>query len=59
MPVLDLQQNGHAGFHWMDFTAFLGLFFLLFGTLIYRLSRHSLVPQNDPYLAESLRFHST
>ncbi len=59
MPVLDLQLNGHAGFHWMDFTAFIGLFALLFGTLMYRLSRHSLVPQNDPYLAESLRFHST
>ncbi len=59
MPVLDLQQNGHAGFHWMDFTAFLGMFFVLLGTLMYRLSRHSLVPQNDPHLAKSLRFHST
>ena len=59
MPVLDLQINGHAGFHWMDFSAFLGLFLILLGTMMYRLSRHSLVPQNDPYLAQSLRFHST
>ncbi len=59
MPVLDLQLNGHAGFHWLDFTTFIGLFAILFGTMMYRLSRHSLVPQNDPYLGQSLRFHST
>lgn len=59
MPVLDLQLQGHAGFHWMDFTAFLGLFSLFTGLLFFRLSRHSLVPQNDPYLSQSLRFHST
>ncbi|MEM8488618.1 MAG: hypothetical protein AAF564_23925 [Bacteroidota bacterium] len=59
MPVLDLELNGHAGFHWMDFTTFIGLFAILFGTMMYRLSRHSLVPQNDPYLGQSLRFHST
>ncbi len=59
MPVLDLERGGHAGFHWMSFTAFLGLFMILLGAQLYRLSRHSLVPQNDPYLAESLRFHST
>ena len=56
MPVLDLARDGHAGFHWIDFTSWLGLFGLYFGFLMYRLSRHSLVPQNDPNLGKSLRF---
>ncbi len=59
MPVLDIEREGHASFHWMSFTAFVGLFMILLGAQLYRLSRHSLVPSNDPYLAESLRFHST
>lgn len=59
MPVLSNMRHSHAGFHWMDFTAFIGFFALLFGTTMYRLSRHSLVPSNDRYLDKSLRFHST
>ena len=56
MPILDLQKNGHAGFHWLDFTSWLGLFFVYFGLFMYRLSRHSLVPKNDPNLGASLKF---
>ena len=59
MPVLDLQKNGHAGFHWLDFTSWLGLFGVYFGVFMYRLSRHSLVPHNDPHLGKSLRFVNT
>ena len=59
MPVLDLAQNGHAGFHWMDFTSWLGLFGVYFGVYMYRLSRHSLVPHNDPHLGVSMRFVNT
>ena len=56
MPVLDLAKGGHAGFHWLDFTSWLGLFGVFFGLFMYRLSRHSLVPTNDPNLQKSLRF---
>lgn len=56
MPVLDIAQNGHAGFHWMDFTSWLGLFGIFFGVFMYRLGRHSLVPHNDPNLEHSLHF---
>ena len=59
MPILDLQKNGHAGFHWLDFTSWLGLFLVYFGLFMYRLSRHSLVPRNDPGLKASLRFTNT
>jgi hypothetical protein len=53
MPVLHPEQ---AGFHWLDVTCWLGLFGLFVGMVLYRLRRHGLVPQNDPYLEESLRF---
>ncbi|NNE47054.1 MAG: hypothetical protein HKN37_10385 [Rhodothermales bacterium] len=53
MPVLHPDQ---AGFHWMDFSAWLGLFGVFLGLVLFRLSRHSLVPQNDPNLAKSLKF---
>lgn len=55
MPVL----HERASFHWLDFTCWLGLFSLYVGVLLYRLGRHSLVPQNDPYLGKSLRFENT
>lgn len=48
----------HAGFHWLNFTCWLGLFGLFIGLVIYRLSRHSLVPRNDPYLENSRHFHN-
>ncbi|GIV57607.1 MAG: membrane protein [Rhodothermaceae bacterium] len=53
MPVLHPE---HAGFHWLDFTCWLGLFGLTMGLCYYRLSRHSLVPQRDPYLQKSIHF---
>jgi hypothetical protein len=48
-----------ATFHWLDFTTWLGLTFVFGGSLMYRLSRHSLVPEKDPYLADSLHFENT
>jgi hypothetical protein len=56
MPVLDTARGGHAAFHWLDFTCWLGLFGVFYGLFMYRFSRHSLVPTNDPNLAKSLRF---
>ncbi len=54
MPVL----HEHGGFHWLDLTCWIGLFSLYLGIFIYRLSRHSLTPQSDPYLARSVRFQN-
>ena len=48
-----------ASLHWLDFTTWLGLTFVFGGFLMYRLARHSLVPQKDPYLADSLHFENT
>jgi hypothetical protein len=55
LPVL--RESG--GFHWLDFTCWLGLTGIFGGALMYRLSRHPLVPQNHPYLGESLHFENT
>ncbi len=55
MPVL--RESG--GFHWLDFTCWLGLTGIFAGSLMYRLSRHPLVPQNHPYLQDSLRFENS
>jgi len=44
--------------HWLDLTLGLGLFLVFVGSIIYRLTRHSLVPEKDPYLSESLHFEN-
>ena len=49
----------HASIHLVNITAFIGLFGLLIASVMYRLSRHSLVPQNDPQLARSISFTNT
>jgi hypothetical protein len=54
LPVL----RDSGGFHWLDFTCWLGLTGIFAGALMYRLSRHPLVPQNHPYLGDSLRFEN-
>jgi len=55
MPALHPEE---AGFHWLDFTCGLGLSGVFFGAFVWRLSRHPLVPQNDPLLDKSLRFEN-
>jgi len=52
-------HGGDAGFHWLDFACWFGLFGVYIGAAIYRLTRHSVVPQNDPRLGLSLHFHNT
>ena len=47
-----------GGFHWVDFTTWLGLLGLFIGAAIYRLSRHALVPHRHPYLQESMHFEN-
>lgn len=54
MPV----KSATGGFHWIDFAAWFGLLGLFIALTMYRLSRHSLIPQNDPYLQESLDFQN-
>jgi hypothetical protein len=54
LPVL----RDSGGFHWLDFTCWLGLTGIFAGALMYRLSRHPLVPQNHPYLGDSLQFEN-
>jgi hypothetical protein len=51
-------QDGYNTLHWLDLTLGLGLFLVFLGTIVYRLSRHSLVPRQDPYLADSLHFEN-
>lgn len=55
LPVL---HADHAGFHWLDFACWLGLFGLFTGAFVWRLQRHALVPARDPHLADSLRFEN-
>jgi hypothetical protein len=55
MPVL----NEQGGFHWLDFACWIGLASLFAGIMMYRLSRHSLVPRRAPYLADSLHFENS
>ncbi len=51
-------HSSRAHFAWVDFTMWLGLFGLFLGTTLWRASRHSLTPYNDPYFADSLRFEN-
>ena len=55
MPVL---HEHHAGFHWLDFSCWIGLFGVFYGAFVWRLGRHPLVPQGDPLLAKSLKFEN-
>jgi len=55
MPV----HNDAGGFHWLDITCGLGLTLVFAGFLMYRLGRHSLIPEKQPYLAESMHFTNT
>ena len=48
----------HAGIHWLDVTCWLGLLGIYVAAAMYRLSRHSVVPQHDPRLAGSLAFEN-
>ena len=53
MPV---HSADHASIHWLSLSCWLGLFGLMFGFVMYRLRRHALVPQNDPFLPASIAF---
>ena len=48
----------HAALTWTDFTLWLGMMGVFVGATLWRASRHSVTPYNDPYYAFSLRFQN-
>lgn len=47
-------EHGHLSFHWLDLTTLVGLGGIWLALFIGQLKSRSLVPVNDPYLAEAL-----
>jgi uncharacterized membrane protein len=47
-------EHGHLSFHWLDLTTLVGLGGIWLALFIGQLKTRSLVPVNDPYLAEAL-----
>jgi hypothetical protein len=57
MPVaMEALHQEHASISWISLTCFIGLAGVFYGAVLYRLSRHSLVPQHEPRLTKSLHF---
>lgn len=54
MPIL---HQGAISVHWLDITLLLAFFGVSAGLFFRQFSRHSMVPKNDPLLAESLNKH--
>jgi hypothetical protein len=48
----------HAALYWTDITLWLGFVGIFMGATIWRASRHSITPYNDPYFNFSLRFQN-
>lgn len=53
MPAL----HDTFSFHWLDVATFIGLAGIFFSLFFFNFKRHSMVPTNDPHLAESLNKH--
>lgn len=57
IPIYSLTQDAyHATFSWISIACWLGFMLLFMGLTLYRLSRHSLVPYNDPRYDRSVHF---
>ncbi len=54
MPIL---HKGAITFHWLDLTLLVAFFGVSAGLFFRQFARHSMVPKNDPLLAESLNKH--
>ena len=48
----------HAAIYWTDITLWLGFVGIFAGATLWRASRHSITPYNDPYFNFSLRFQN-
>lgn len=63
-PILDTAEQAEvsssapARFAWTDFAAWFGLFGVFVGATLWRATRHSLTPYNDPYFPDSVRFEN-
>jgi hypothetical protein len=53
MPAL----HDSFSFHWLDIATFIGLAGIFFSLFFFNFKQHSMVPKNDPHLAESLNKH--
>jgi hypothetical protein len=64
LPLLDtaelaeVSSSAPARFAWTDFAAWLGLFGVFVGATLWRASRHSLTPHNDPAFADAVHFEN-
>ena len=54
MPIL---HKGAISVHWLDLTLLLAFFGVSAGLFFRQFAKHSMVPKNDPLLAESLNKH--
>ncbi len=54
MPIL---HKGAISFHWLDITLLLAFFGISSGLFFRHFGKHSMIPKNDPLLAESLNKH--
>ncbi|MEP0545388.1 MAG: hypothetical protein ABJF88_00490 [Rhodothermales bacterium] len=54
----DNEAYAHAALTWTDITLWLGMVGVFTGATLWRASRHSITPYNDPYYAFSLRFQN-
>ncbi len=52
------EAYAHAAIAWTDIALFVGMFGLYLGATLWRASRHSITPYNDPYFDFSLRFQN-
>ena len=56
LSLPNLHENG--GIHWLDISCFIALFAIYLAAVTYKLTRHSVIPQNDPRLARSISFQN-
>ncbi len=54
MPIL---HQGSISIHWLDITLLLAFFGISAGLFFRQFAKHSMIPKNDPLLAESLNKH--
>jgi len=54
MPIL---HQDAISVHWLDLSLLLAFFGISAGLFFRQFARHSMVPKNDPLLAESLNKH--
>ncbi len=54
--IMPVHHEKYAVIHLLDITTWLGLFGILIGLFMYRMSRHSMLPEGDPKLKKSMTY---